>query len=106
MNSKDKGKRGELAWAKLCREQGFHKAMRGQQYNGLGGEDCVNLPFIWQEVKWVEKLNIHDAMTQAIQDAGEKIPIVAHKRNYKPWLVTMRADDWFRLYKKFAGVEK
>ena len=49
------------------------------------------------EVKAVEHLNVNEAMAQAVGDAGEKIPIVAHKRNRGGWLVTMRAGDWFKL---------
>ena len=102
INSKAKGKRGELEWAKLCREHGFEEVRRTAQYCGNTGEasDCVGLPFIHQEVKNVERLNIRAAMFQAENDAREgEIPIVAHKQNRKPWLVTMNADDFFKLYK-------
>ena len=101
VNSKDKGKRGEREWAEKCREHGFTEAKRGQQYHGLEGEDVVGLPQLWQEVKWVERLNIHDAIEQAVNDSGDRIPIVAHKKNRKPWLVTMLADDWFEFYRKY-----
>jgi hypothetical protein len=36
-------------------------------------------------------------MKQAINDAGTKTPVVAHKKNGEPWLVTMLAADWLRL---------
>lgn len=99
INSKRKGKEGELEWAKFCREHGY-KVRRGQQYSGIEGEDCVGLPFIHQEVKRVERLNIDKAIEQAIKDADkDKLPIVAHRKNYKDWLVTMRAQDWFEIYK-------
>ncbi len=42
-------------------------------------------------------LRLHEAMAQAVNDAGNKVPVVAHKRNRGGWLVTMRADDWFKL---------
>lgn len=102
VNSRDKGKRGELEWAKFCREQGYD-VRRGQQYNGLEGEDCVNLPGIWQEVKRVERLNIEDAMAQARRDAQGKIPIVAHRKNNCRWLVTMDAEHFFALYREWSG---
>lgn len=42
-------------------------------------------------------------MGQAIRDslaAGEEsLPIVAQRRNNQEWLVTMRAEDWFKLYR-------
>jgi len=100
INSKQKGKTGELEWSKFCRKQGYTEARRTQQYCGNTGDasDCVGLPKIHQEVKRVEKLNIDNAMKQATHDSGDNIPIVAHRKNRKEWLVTMRADDWFKLY--------
>jgi hypothetical protein len=102
MNSKRKGKRGELDFAKFCREQGYD-VRRGQQYNGLEGEDVVGLPGIHVEVKRVERLNIYDAITQSKRDAQGKIPIVAHRRNNCEWLITMRAEDWFKLYREWEA---
>jgi hypothetical protein len=54
-----------------------------------------DLPGFHFEVKAVERLNVNDAMAQAVGDAGGKVPVVAHKRNRGEWLVTMRAADWF-----------
>lgn len=98
INSKKKGSRGEREWAKLCREYGFN-CRRTAQYCGNTGEaaDVVGIPGIHQEVKWVERLNLRDAMEQAKKDCGNNIPIVAHKKNNKEWLVTMRAEDWLKL---------
>ena len=51
-------------------------------------------------MKRTEKLNIYTAMQQAKLDAaGVRMPIVAHRRNRDEWLITMKADDWFSLYK-------
>ena len=100
MNSRAKGKRGELEWASACRQHGYD-ARRTAQYCGKTGDasDVVGLPGIHQEVKRVERLDLTAAMLQAKRDAkpGE-IPIVAHRRNGESWLVTMDADDWFRMY--------
>lgn len=98
--SKEKGKRGEREFAKLCREQGY-EARRGQQYNGISGEDVVGLPGVHVEVKRTEALRIYDAMEQAQQDANGKIPIVAHRKNGREWLVIMRADDWFTMFREY-----
>ena len=107
VNSIEKGKRGEREFASLCRYNGYVNARRGQQYNGLDGEDVANLPFIHVEVKRVERLNISDAMAQSIHDAkGDDIPIIAHRKNNCDWLVTMRFDDWINLYREWeAGRE-
>jgi len=70
MNSKRKGKRGELELAKKLQEYGFN-TRRGQQYSGLGGDDVVGLEGIHIECKRVERLNVYDAMEQAIKDAKQ-----------------------------------
>lgn len=104
--SRDKGKRGEREWSKYCREQGYEDVRRTSQYCGQTGDasDCVGLPFIHQEVKRVERLNVLDAVKQAKRDCKDSsIPIVAHRRNGEEWLVTMTADDWFKLYKCFES---
>ena len=103
INSKQKGARGERMWAKICQEHGYD-VRRAQQYCGLTGDaaDCVGLDGIHIECKNVQRLNIHEAMTQAIRDstaAGKgELPIVAHKKNGTGWLVTMTCEDWFKLY--------
>lgn len=101
MNSKNKGCRGERQWAEFCREHGFADAKRGQQFaGGVDSPDVTGLPGIHIEVKRQERTSIHDWMRQAIRDSeGKKIPIVAHRRNREGWLVTMRAEEWMRLYK-------
>ena len=107
INSKSKGKRGELQWAKFCREQGYDNVRRTAQFCGKTGDasDCVGLPYIYQEVKNVEHLNIHNAVAQAVRDSTAEnkgnIPIVAHKKNRTSWLVTLRAEDFFTIYREF-----
>lgn len=104
VNSRDKGKRGELEFSKVCREQGYD-CRRGQQFSGIEGEDVVGLPFIHIEVKRTEKFSLYDALAQAKRDAQGKIPIVAHRRNNCEWVVVMSVDDWFTLYREYhSGV--
>lgn len=107
INSNKKGKAGERGWAKLCREQGFEDARRSQQYAGINNDaDVVGLPGLHVEVKRVERLNVSNAIRQAIEDkTDEETAIVAHRKNKEPWLVTMRAEDWFELYKKWLESE-
>lgn len=104
INSKQKGKRGELEFCSLCRANGY-EVRRTAQYCGNTGDaaDCLGLPGIHIEVKRVEKLNFYDAMSQAVRDSGKsgKIPIVAHRKNDHPWLIVMLADDWFKLYREW-----
>ena len=99
MNSRTKGKRGELEAAHLLKKYGYD-ARRGQQFSGANGDaDVVGLPGIHLEVKRVEKLNIENAVEQSVSDAreGEK-PAVLHRKNRRNWLVTMPFDEWIELY--------
>lgn len=102
--SRDKGKRGEREWAIFCREQGYD-CHRTAQYRGNTGAagDVEGLPGIHIEVKRTESLRPWDYMGQAAHDAAEagkgELPIVAWKRNDYPWMVIMRAGDWFELYR-------
>lgn len=106
MNSKRKGAKGELEFSKVCSANGY-PAHRTQQYCGNTGDaaDVVGLPHIHVEVKRVERLNIDTAMAQAIHDAEKKgtVPIVAHRRNRQRWLITMTAEDWFKLYREWEA---
>ncbi len=88
INSKQKCARGECELDAFCKDHGF-EVRRTQQYCGNTSEaaDCVGLKGFHQEVKRVEKLDINKAMEQAIRECNNNIPIVAHKRNNKEWLV-------------------
>lgn len=104
--SRNKGKVGEREFARKCREYGFD-ARRGQQYNGIDGEDVVGLPGLHVEVKRTERLSLYEAMAQAKRDAKEKLPILAHRRNNCKWLIIMDFDDWMHLYREWeAGQEQ
>lgn len=95
INSRAKGAAGELEFANILKDHGYSEARRGQQYNGIEGEDVIGLPNIHIEVKRVEKLNLYDAIDQSIRDAAEgEIPIVAHRKNRQDWQISMRLKDW------------
>lgn len=99
-NSRQKGARGERELAAVLREHGF-ECRRGQQFCGANGDaDVVGLPGIHIECKRVESLNIHKATEQAKSDAREnELPAVFHRKNGKPWLVTMTLEDWMKIFK-------
>ena len=102
--SRNKGKVGERELAAALRAEGFESARRGQQYSGSEtSADVVGLPGIHIECKRVERLNIYEAMEQAQRDAGEsgELPAVFHRRNRKPWLVTMPLSDWMIPHRKW-----
>ena len=57
-----------------------------------------SLPGLHIEVKRTERLNLYDALEQAIDDMAEDdIPVVLHRRNHKPWVAIVRLDDLPRL---------
>lgn len=93
INSRAKGKVGELEARDLLRRFGF-QAKRGQQHSGgTDSPDVVhNIPNVHIEVKRVERLNIDTAMAQAVRDAEGSIPCVLHRRNKGKWLATIPAD--------------
>lgn len=98
MNSKRKGKEGELELAKKLRDYGY-EAKRGVQYKGgQDSPDVIGLDDIHIECKRVENLNIYNAMEQADRDCGENMPVVMHRRNNKPWLATLHLEDFLKLY--------
>lgn len=102
MNSKAKGAAGERELAKKLRGYGY-ECRRGQQFCGANGDaDVIGLPGIHIECKRVERLNIDDAMLQAIRDRREgEFPAVFHRKNNGKWMVTMLLDDWQEIYKEW-----
>ena len=99
MNSRQKGKRGELELANILKKAGYD-CRRGQQYCGANGDaDVVGLDGIHIECKRVESLNIYRASEQAAIDAKEEeVPAVFHRKNREPWLVTVGLYDFLKIY--------
>ena len=106
INSKAKGAKGERELAGKLKEHGYN-CRRGQQYNGLEGEDVVGLDYIHIEVKRVQALNLDEAMEQAKRDSTIKqMPAVFHRKNNKKWKVTMELETWIKLYNEYYSSMK
>lgn len=106
MNSKMKGAAGERELANKLILHGFN-CRRSQQYCGANGDaDVVGLPGIHIECKRVEKLNIEKALQQAEADSKGDIPAVFHRRNRETWKVTLRLDDFMKLYKSYKAFDE
>lgn len=100
--SQRKGASGERELAALLREHGY-EIKRGGSLSFGEVPDLVGLPGVHIEVKRVERLNVGEAMNQAIRDADrfhDGVPALFHRRNRQPWLVTMRLEDWMGLYRQ------
>ena len=101
MNGCVKGANGERELAGVLRDHGFVTERGGTCSYGKK-PDLSGLPGIHIEVKRVERLNINKAMQQAVADAvkfQDGAPTVFHRQNRSDWLVTMRLEDWIRIYK-------
>ena len=65
----------------------------------------MGLPGVHVEVKRVERLNVPEAMQQAVRDAArfrDGMPALFHRRNRQPWLVTVKLEDFMRMYQTAA----
>lgn len=109
INSKQKGKRGELELCQELKKYGY-ECRRSVQYNGKadeGNADVVGLPHIHAEIKRVEQLNLYNAMDQAKRDAkNDDYPTVFHRKNRCGWLVTLELDSFMELYKAYETKQR
>lgn len=102
-SSQRKGAAGERELVSLLREAGYNAERGGSETFGTV-PDVTGVPGIHIEVKRVEKLNVPEAVKQAIRDAEkfqDGIPCLFHRRSREEWLVTMRFTEWVQLYKQW-----
>ena len=102
MNAKKKGSAAERELLHLLEAHGIPAHRNLQQFVGgadnpdIGATVC-GLP-LHIEVKRQERLRMSAAVAQAVRDAnGHALPIVAHRSNRQPWLLTVRLEDFLRL---------
>ena len=105
VNSRAKGSTGERELAEKIRTLlGVH-ARRTNQFCGNEGTSDVlsdDLPNLYIEVKRVQKLNITAVMEKAVEQCEKKIPVVCHRRDRKPWLLTVRLEDLAALARELS----
>lgn len=101
-NSKQKGKRGELEFVNFLKSHGVD-ARRGQQYKGTSDSPDVvsNLNFIHWEVKRTETLQLYKYLDKAISECGDKMPVIAYRRNKEDWVCILCADDLIHILKRY-----
>ena len=113
VNSRDKGKRGELEAAHYLSQ--WFQAKRGQQFKGspdspdveFTGQSKILNNFLYIEVKRNEHLNIDKAMEQAKSEAPYGAwPVVMHRKNDTPWKITISADDYMELFSQWYVLNK
>jgi len=108
INSKRKGKSGELAVAHMLTDAGF-PARRGQQVKGTEDSpdvECELLSDYHIEVKYTERFNLYAALAQAMGDAPNKIPLVIHRKKRQPWVAVLPLSDLLCILsdKKMEGI--
>jgi hypothetical protein len=107
INSRQKGKRGELeAAAEWNRHMPNAHARRSQQHSGTeSASDLISpgTPHLWLEVKRVQALNLTAVMEKSKEQCGELAPVVLHRKNDSDWLVTFRLEDIKRFVQQAQG---
>lgn len=104
INSRRKGKTGEIELARKLREYGWD-CRRGQQYSGANGDaDVVGIPGIHIECKRRNRLEPYEYIAQAQHDAREgELPIVFMRRDYSDWLALMDFDTAMQLIRSWEA---
>ena len=106
MNSRRKGKEGELSLVRKLKEYGYD-VRRSQQYAGINNDaDVVGIEGMHIECKYTANGHgkTYDWIDQAKSDSKEdEIPVVMHKRVSKEyrgseWLVTLTLDDFMSIW--------
>ena len=109
MNSRRKGKDGELALVRKLKEYGYD-VRRSQQYAGANNDaDVVGMGHLHIECKYTAKGHglLYEWISQAKRDAREdEFPLVMHKLvsqqdRGNEWLVTMTLDDFIQIWREY-----
>ena len=103
MNAKRKGSAGERELLHLLEAHGIAAHRNLQQF--IGGVDNPDIAAtvygipLHVECKRTERLRLSEAVAQAVHDAnGNALPVVVHRSNRQPWLLTVRLEDLLRLW--------
>jgi len=99
INSRSKGKRGELQAIGVIKDAGWKDAARtsdGRRQHGRGdvrnGPEATHL-----ELKWRERVEIVKWFAQATDEADGSLPVVAFRTNATPWLAVLPFDELLAL---------
>ena len=103
MTAKKKGSAAERELLHLLEAHGITAHRNLQQF--IGGVDnpdiaatVCGLP-VHLEVKRQERLRLSAVVAQAVHDASNHaLPVVVHRSNRQPWLVTARLEDVLQLW--------
>jgi hypothetical protein len=96
LNSRRKGKVGELEAAQFLRETFGWTTRRSQQHSGTADSADLRVsqtPDLWWEIKRVERLNVPKTMKIAVAQSGRRTPVLMHRPSRSEWLLTIRVID-------------
>ncbi len=96
LSSRNKHTRGHREFAALWRKQPLPPLRCSH-----GTLDCSHLPGIHISVRRTERLRLDEAMAQAVLEARNRLPILAHRSSRQPWRITMDFPTFAMLYGGF-----
>jgi hypothetical protein len=94
INSRTKGKRGELEFSSWIHAHWGVDARRSVQFCGRAGDADLITPLpVHFEVKREERLAIYKTVHQCLDDARGtgRVPVVAWRKNKEDWLLIVEA---------------
>lgn len=110
MNSRAKGKRGELEARDACRKWWYSsKCIRAAQSCGKYGADLLDaLKWVHVEVKLYKRISALDFLKQAESDKkSDEIPIVLMRENDRAsWTVMFRIEDTERFVQAYLANQR
>lgn len=76
---------------------------------GLAGDDVLFAPTVFERIPWhievknKESLGIYKALEQVEKRVGkpDEVPVVFFRRNACPWYVSLRADQFLDMARKY-----
>lgn len=109
MNSKSKGKRGELDLVEALRHAGYANARRSAQYCGNTGDapDIVGVEGLHIECKRREQIQDEVFMQQAEREAKKGlVPVVMYRRSREQWKVCLRLNVFMAIWSELTDLQR
>lgn len=109
VNSKAKGKKGELELVEELRQCGYANARRSAQYCGNTGDapDILGVDGLHIEVKRREQIQDEVFIQQAEKEAKKGIvPVVMYRRSREKWKVCLRLDVFMAIWGELSELQR
>ena len=87
--SRNKGAAGERELFSILSDKLGIPIKRGLSSSREGGADSLDIPGMACEVKRVEKENVAAWWRQAVNQAGDRLPVLFYRASRKPWAVVV-----------------